>query len=349
MILSGHFGGNPAAGYNQVTGVNGNKVLQVFTAYTSPVQNHLRTLKIDTAAGTVTSEVFVPLSTSPTQYPSGKIVDAASNFTVSGMAFVGSAAPQPAPQPTAPAAPTSVTATAGNASAAVSFAAPKDGGAAITSYTVKANPGGATATGTGSPITVTGLTNGTAYTFTVTATNSVGTGPASSPSGAVTPATTPAPPPPTPQLLPDGGFERSASGFIPFTTGTMTRVTSPVRSGSYAMRITATSSSYALTGMTQNTAVNGSKAGQAYTAQCYVRPSTPDLEVRIRLLQYTQDFGANVKLGTTVLTNLPVNTWTPITVTATATANGQRIIPQIYASLQTTGTGHLVYDDCTLN
>lgn len=93
--------------------------------------------------------------------------------------------------PVAPSAPQNASATAGDAQAVVSFAPPaSDGGASITSYTVTASPGGATASGASSPITVTGLTNGTQYTFTVTATNSAGTGPASAPSNAVTPLAT---------------------------------------------------------------------------------------------------------------------------------------------------------------
>lgn len=89
---------------------------------------------------------------------------------------------------TAPGAPTSVAATAGNTSASVTFTAPAStGGVAITGYTVTSSPGNLTGTGTAGPITVNGLANGTAYTFTVTATNSVGTGSASTASTAVTP------------------------------------------------------------------------------------------------------------------------------------------------------------------
>ena len=87
-----------------------------------------------------------------------------------------------------PGAPTGVSATAGDASALIAFSAPaSDGGSPITGYTATSSPGGITKTGAASPITITGLTNGIAYTFTVKATNSLGTGPASSPSNTVTP------------------------------------------------------------------------------------------------------------------------------------------------------------------
>jgi hypothetical protein len=88
-----------------------------------------------------------------------------------------------------PTAPTVGVATAGDTQASVAFTAPAStGGASITGYTVTSNPGGITGTGASSPIVVTGLTNGTAYTFTVTATNSAGTGSASAASNSITPA-----------------------------------------------------------------------------------------------------------------------------------------------------------------
>jgi hypothetical protein len=90
---------------------------------------------------------------------------------------------------TVPGAPSIGTATGGNAQATVTFTAPgSNGGSAITGYRVTSSPGGITATGAGSPIVVTGLTNGTAYTFTVQAQNAIGFSAASAASNSVTPA-----------------------------------------------------------------------------------------------------------------------------------------------------------------
>lgn len=98
---------------------------------------------------------------------------------------------------TVPGQPTNVVATGGNGSATVSWSAPSDGGSPITSYTVTPYVG-ATAqsakTVSGSPpslsTTISGLTNGTSYAFTVTAANANGAGQPSALSNAVTPAST---------------------------------------------------------------------------------------------------------------------------------------------------------------
>jgi hypothetical protein len=92
---------------------------------------------------------------------------------------------------TKPDAPTVITATSTSATTAnVTFTSPSfNGGATITSYTATSSPGGITGsisqTGSGT-IAMTGLTAETAYTFIVTATNSIGTSFASSPSNSIT-------------------------------------------------------------------------------------------------------------------------------------------------------------------
>ena len=95
---------------------------------------------------------------------------------------------------------TGVSATAQSGGASVSWSAPSSGGVpssyAVTPYIGSTAQTPTTVTAPATSTTVTGLTPGTSYTFTVTASNSAGTGPASAPSNAVTPtgASTPGAP-----------------------------------------------------------------------------------------------------------------------------------------------------------
>lgn len=105
----------------------------------------------------------------------------AGSVAAAGVAYYGPAV--------VPGAPRAVKAVAGASSAKVTWSAPlTDGGDAVTTYRVAAAPGGRTCTAAAPArtCTVTGLTPGTTYRFTVTATNAVGTGPASTVSAAVT-------------------------------------------------------------------------------------------------------------------------------------------------------------------
>lgn len=156
---------------------------------------------------------------------------------------------------TEPSAPTIGTAVAGNAKAAVSFGAPSsNGGSAITSYTVTSSPGGITATDTASPITVTGLANGTAYTFTVRARNAVGLGAPSAASNSVTPSAQTAPGSPTIGTATAGNAQASVSFTAPASNGgsAITSYTATSSPGSFTA--TAAASPLVVTGLTNGTA-----------------------------------------------------------------------------------------------
>lgn len=101
----------------------------------------------------------------------------------------------PAPPPVyPPSAPTGVLGLAGDASAAISWSAPSSPGSfPVSSYEATASPGGQSCVSTALTCSVSGLTNGTAYTFTVRALNGAGWGPWSAASASVVPTAAPIP------------------------------------------------------------------------------------------------------------------------------------------------------------
>jgi hypothetical protein len=156
------------------------------------------TAQAATTVGAVTSTTITGL-TNGTTY----------TFTVAAKSAVGAGAASGASNAvtpvSVPGAPGGVSASAGNASATVTWTAPSaNGGSAITGYVVTPYVGStaqpAFTVGAVTTVTVTGLSNGTTYTFTVAAKNALGTGAASAASNAVTPT---APPPPVKCVVPN--------------------------------------------------------------------------------------------------------------------------------------------------
>lgn len=129
-----------------------------------------------------------------TVYLQAKLHDSTGYGAVSaGVAATVSAGPPPPPPPTAPGVPTSVGAAAGDGQASVYWTLGSNGGSALTGYTITPYKAGVAQT----PVTVdaskasaqlTGLTDGQSYTFTVIATNAIGSSAESAPSSSVTPA-----------------------------------------------------------------------------------------------------------------------------------------------------------------
>ncbi|MDQ1683759.1 MAG: hypothetical protein QOC82_496 [Frankiaceae bacterium] len=183
-------------------------------------------------------------------------------FTVTAANATGASPASPASNVVTPAgppgAPTGVSATAADSRATVTWTAPASNGSPITGYTVTAAPGGATATvaGTVTSATVTALANGTAYTFTVTATNAAGTSATSTPSSSVTPLG----PPGAPTAVTASARNQSAvvSWAAPINNGGQ-----PITG--YTVQTTPGSTSISVDGATTSTTVTGLTNGTAYT------------------------------------------------------------------------------------
>ena len=192
--------------------------------------------------------------------------------------------------PGLPTTPSDVSATAGTGQATVSFGAPADNGSAITGYGVTAidltssAAGGETAGGGSSPITVTGLTNGDRYSFTVTATNRFGTGAASAASQAVTPDTVPGIPTDVVATAQNARATVDFTGPSGAVTGFLVTATDGTTASGGGQTANGSVGPIVVSGLTNGdsytfavTAVNGSVEGSPSDASAPVVPSSPPI------------------------------------------------------------------------
>ena len=137
-----------------------------------------------TVAGDVTSAVIY-----------GLVNTVSYDVTVTASNDLGDSAPSPSTSVTPIGSPDSPVITAaalkapGSTKAIISWSAPDDQGSAITSYTVTSSPGSKTCTAgpSATKCKIKGLTKGATYSFSITATNAIGTSDPSEPFGALTP------------------------------------------------------------------------------------------------------------------------------------------------------------------
>ena len=222
---------------------------------------------------------------------------------------------------TAPAAPTINSITPGNGSLSVAFTAGSDGGSAITNYKYTTDGSTWTAAGvTTSPITISGLSNGTAYNVQIKAVNSIGDGTATA-STAATPRTTAGAP--TALSVTPGNGQLTALFTAPASNGgsAITNYEYSTNGGTSftAVSPASTSTSIVITSLLNGTpynvqvrAVNAAGSGTATASVSGTPRTTPGAPTSLALTagngQLTASFTAPASNGGSVITNYEYST-----------------------------------------
>ncbi|BEL05700.1 hypothetical protein Q0Z83_038910 [Actinoplanes sichuanensis] len=249
--------------------------------------------------------------------------------TVTATTTVGTSAASSPSSPVTPSvgpqSPTGVTAVPGGGQVVVSWSAPTNlGSGTLTGYTATASPGGRTCQAAGATTcTITGLTNGTAYTVAVTATTTVGTSAPSSPSSPVTPSV--GPQPPTGVTADPGDRQVVASWTAPADTGsgTLTGYTATASPGGQTC-VTVGATTCTIAGLTN---------GTAYTVTAIATTTVGTSAASSPSAPVTPSAGPKTPIGVTVTAGdrsitvawdpAEPGTDTPIKYTATATPSGK--------------------------
>ncbi len=316
--------------YVVATSGNGQATI-TFSGATSSTANPITSYTVSAAGGgaTVTASSVTdntPVTVSPLSNGTAyTITVTATNSLATSPPSTYSCSVTPA---TVPGAPTGVTATAGDGTATVTYSPPvSNGGSAITSYTATSSPGGLSGTSAGTSISLSPLSNGTAYTFSVAATNGVNTGPVGT-SNSVTPLVTPSPPTGVSATVGTGQVTPYAIGTVNFTN--------PISNGTNLTFTVALASGTSIPGIT-GTAGTGSSGNDApittYTGSCAGIAAGAGTNIPVMGLSYGTAVSfvvtASNPNGTTVTSGRssivtpkgPLNAPTIGTATATGTAS----------------------------
>jgi hypothetical protein len=244
---------------------------------------------------------------------------------------------------TTPGAPTTVATVAGDGFVTLTWAAPSsNGGAIVTSYLIEKSTDGATwttaATTSARDFTVTGLANGTAYRFRVSAVNAAGTGASAQASATVTPSAKAAAPAGVVATPTNGAIaltwsaptdtggstltgyvvEQSTDGGITWTTAATTATPSTTLTGltngtTYSYRVRA------------NNSVGSGAASTVATTTPFTTPGSPrnvvalagDMEVVLSWSAPTNSGGSAIT-GYVVQQSINGTTWTTVDTPAVA-------------------------------